>query len=179
MKRDEAAFLRAVDATIEALRPAIFVGSSSEGLKVAQALRRTLESHETVGTVTLWRSDELFRPSQVIFNELMRTTRAHDFAVLLATADDQLIKRGKKASSMRDNVLFEFGLFAGALGHERAFLLVPQGSELALPSDLGGMLHIRYDQSTMKFAVKRILRAIADAKERYRRAVRSYLMGRI
>jgi predicted nucleotide-binding protein len=46
-------------------------------------------------------------------------------------------------ASPRDNVVFEAGLFGGALGIRRTFILHATGSKL--PSDLLGLTSVRYD----------------------------------
>jgi hypothetical protein len=40
----------------------------------------------------------------------------------------------------RDNVLYELGLFTGALGSNSTFVLLPSGSEVKVPTDLGGVI---------------------------------------
>jgi hypothetical protein len=76
---------------------------------------------------------------------LEKQLRENAFAVLVASPDDQLIKRGVESPAMRDNLLLEFGLFAGALGRKRSFFLCPDGPTIELPSDLLGMIVARYD----------------------------------
>ena len=49
-------------------------------------------------------------------------------------------------ASPRDNVVFEAGLFGGALGIRRTFILHADGSKL--PSDLLGLTAVRYDPAT-------------------------------
>jgi predicted nucleotide-binding protein len=68
-----------------------------------------------------------------------------DFAILVVTARDTLSTRSKVLQVGRDNVLFEFGLFLGALGSERAFLLVDRASPAVLPTDLGGITPLDFD----------------------------------
>jgi hypothetical protein len=48
-------------------------------------------------------------------------------------------------ASPRDNVVFEAGLFGGALGMRRTFILHASGSKL--PTDLLGLTSVRYDGS--------------------------------
>ena len=38
----------------------------------------------------------------------------------------------------RDNVVFELGMFIGALGHARTFLVQPLDAEVKIPTDLMG-----------------------------------------
>jgi predicted nucleotide-binding protein len=56
------------------------------------------------------------------------------------------IIRGKTLSSVRDNVLFELGLFVGRLGAERSFFIVPEDADdFRLPSDLYGVTYPTFD----------------------------------
>ena len=50
-------------------------------------------------------------------------------------------------ASPRDNVVFEAGLFGGALGIRRTFILHANGAKL--PTDLLGLTSIRYDPDTI------------------------------
>ena len=53
------------------------------------------------------------------------------------------MRRRPAQASPRDNVVFEAGLFGGALGIRRTFILHANGSKL--PSDLLGLTSVRYD----------------------------------
>jgi predicted nucleotide-binding protein len=44
----------------------------------------------------------------------------------------------------RDNVVFELGLFIGALGRRRVFVVIPRGAEIKIPTDLLGLTPISY-----------------------------------
>jgi len=65
-------------------------------------------------------------------------------AVVLLTADDIGGTKGTPQDKLqpraRQNVIIEFGYFAGLLGRKRAFALVEPGVEL--PSDLKGLIYI-------------------------------------
>jgi predicted nucleotide-binding protein len=67
------------------------------------------------------------------------------FAVVLATADD--IGRAKTGTEDKDrarqNVILEWGFFAGRLGRDRVALMCEPGVEL--PSDIGGLVYIPLD----------------------------------
>jgi len=70
-------------------------------------------------------------------------------------------------ASPRDNVVFEAGLFGGALGIRRTFILHAHGSKL--PTDLLGLTAIRYDPDTTPAMVRQInqkLRKAIDAEGR-------------
>jgi hypothetical protein len=69
-----------------------------------------------------------------------------DFAVFLLAPDDVTKMRDRSVSTVRDNVVFELGLFAGRLGPERCYMITPRGDEdLHLPTDLVGLTPASYD----------------------------------
>jgi hypothetical protein len=68
---------------------------------------------------------------------------------------------GVGAASPRDNVVFEAGLFGGALGIRRTFILHANGAKL--PSDLLGLTTIRYDPDTTPAIVRQINQKLRDA----------------
>jgi hypothetical protein len=77
---------------------------------------------------------------------------------------------GAAEASPRDNVVFEAGLFGGALGIRRTFILHANGAKL--PSDLLGLTSIRYDPDTTPAIVREInqkLRKAIDAEGRLNR----------
>ncbi|MFL6210721.1 MAG: TIR domain-containing protein [Pyrinomonadaceae bacterium] len=117
-------------------KPTVFIGSSTEGLKVARAIRDQLDSD---ATVVMWNEDESFRPGQSTLESLMTASERYDFAILVFTADDQVISRGDHALAPRDNVLFELGLFMGRLGRERTFIVYNSKDNLKIPSDFKGI----------------------------------------
>lgn len=119
-----------------ARRARVFIGSSSEGLAAAQAIRSLL-AHDA--QVTLW-NEGLFRSGDGFLETLVKSLDQFDFAILVATPDDSGISRGIPSLTPRDNVLFELGLFMGRLGRGRTFLVHPKRHDLRLPSDLLGVM---------------------------------------
>lgn len=70
------------------------------------------------------------------------------FAVVLLTPDDfgGSVKHPEQARRRaRQNVILELGIFIGKLGRERVCPLYVE--EVELPSDIHGVLYVRYDQS--------------------------------
>lgn len=116
-------------------RPALFVGSSSEGLEIAKAVQVALDR---VCEVEPW-TQGVFGLSQGTLESLVTASSRFDFALLILTADDLTVSRGSERATARDNVLFELGLFIGALGRERTFMLYDRTHPPALPSDLAGI----------------------------------------
>ena len=62
-----------------------------------------------------------------------------DFAALVLTPDDLLTSQNESSVAPRDNVLFELGLFMGALGRKRTFVVYDRSVKLKLPTDLAGV----------------------------------------
>jgi DNA-binding LacI/PurR family transcriptional regulator len=150
----------------------IFIGSSSEGLKVARWLKRWLLAKvgEQV-SVRTWK-DGSFRLSEAYLESLTRAAREVDFAILIATADDvATIRHQKGVHQARDNVIFELGLFMGKLGRWRSFLVCTDDRSLRLPTDLSGVSVARFKQSrvdrgelsALEPAAREVLKAIQSA----------------
>src|SRR5688572_5136040 len=116
------------------LKPQIFIGSSSNGLDVAQVVKRKLEN---VGSAYLWSEGNLWEPNESTFDNLLRMTGYFDFGVFVATKDDlTLTSKGEYGFEARDNVILEMSLFVGALGKKKSFMLIEKG--LDKPSDFSG-----------------------------------------
>jgi predicted nucleotide-binding protein len=122
------------------LDPAIFIGSSTEGLPIAHALQAELDEEcEPI----VWRQG-VFGPTWSIVSTLVNKAQDSDFAALILTPDDSLVIRGAENTAARDNVIFELGLFLGALGPQRVFIIHPRDRDLRLPSDLAGVTCLNY-----------------------------------
>lgn len=121
--------------------PTLFIGSSTEGADVAHAIQENLFGH---AEASVW-DQGVFQLSDYQLVELISRVQAADFAVLVCSADDVTNMRGKVLRNVRDNVLFELGMFVGKIGIERTFFLIPANAEdLHLPSDLSGITYGQY-----------------------------------
>lgn len=116
-------------------RPRVFIGSSVEGLGVAEALAFDLQFF---ADVTLW-DQGVFHLSQGTLAALQEAADSSDFAILVLTADDVTTRRGQTYLTARDNVIFELGFFMGHLGPERTFIVYSRDNSPTLPSDLAGI----------------------------------------
>jgi CRP/FNR family transcriptional regulator, cyclic AMP receptor protein len=119
----------------------VFVMSSVEALPVTRLLVQHFE-HDPFLTV-VW-DHGVFRASNYTLEELEQQLEQADFAIAVAHADDMVISRGDEWPAMRDNVVFELGMFIGFLGRRRAFLMEPREEKLKLPSDLAGLTTVPY-----------------------------------
>lgn len=147
-------------------RSSIFVGSSSEGVEFARAVRSALESD---AEVTVW-DEGVFELGQTFVESLTQALSHFDFAVLVLTPDDVVQSRSAELSSPRDNVIFELGLFMGKLGRGRTFILQQSHSDLKVPSDLSGITTAQYYWPRKDGNYRA---AVATACDSIRRTVRS------
>ncbi len=133
-------------------RHTAFVGSSSEGLKIAEHIQIGLE--DTVDT-TIW-SQDIFALSKGNLENLANAVKKFEYAILVLTPDDLSYKRGSMEKVPRDNVLFELGLFMGALGRDRTFMVYCKDEQINLPTDLAGITAATYkkrDDSNLSAAI--------------------------
>jgi len=113
----------------------MFIGSSVEGLATAKAVQVLLDR---ACEAEVW-SQGTFGLSEGTLESLVLALGRFDFAVLVLTPDDLTVSRGKDRPVARDNVVFELGLFIGALGRDRTFMLFDRTRPPALPTDLAGV----------------------------------------
>lgn len=147
-----------------AFRPKMFIGSSSEAKPVAEAASAIL--NEDV-IPQIWDMSPFFRPMQGTFEALVAAAGAYDFALFIMSPDDRIQSRGIKFASTRDNVLFELGLFIGAIGAKRVFAVVQHASltskSVKLPSDLLGVTIPSFDLNELNSSLRIALSSIKDA----------------
>jgi hypothetical protein len=124
------------------MKPSMFIATSTEGLPVGRAVQQELE-HDVYAT--LW-TQSVFQLSGYAIDSLLQVLSGSDFGVFAFTPDDVIRIRHKQYDAVRDNVLFELGLFMGRLGKDRTFILAPRGNEkLHIPTDLFGLTTGTYD----------------------------------
>jgi|GEM_PF-7091822 len=123
-------------------KPFIFIGSSSEHLDVAEAVKAVLEYSSEC---QVW-TQGLFDLTHSTLESLTSKLKDFDFAILILTPDDITVSRGTKKYSPRDNVLFELGLFMGALGRNNVFIVMDREAKIKLPSDLDGLTLATYSK---------------------------------
>jgi predicted nucleotide-binding protein len=120
-------------------RPSVFIGCSVEGMRVAKVVQLALSRSSRP---VLWHQG-VFGLSRGTLESLVEKAHEFRYAVLVLTPDDLLIKQGESTPVARDNVLFELGLFMGALGRERTFIVCERS--VALPTDLAGITPATYE----------------------------------
>ena len=144
------------------MKPRIFLGSSGKHAKLVQALTRGLEE---VADVEPWTT--VFNPGVSTLDRLVELTREVDFAAFVFGLDDWTSNPADSAgtgqASPRDNVVFEAGLFGGALGMRRTFILHAKGAKL--PTDLLGMTAVRYPEALTPADMREVNRKLRKAIE--------------
>jgi hypothetical protein len=141
-------------------KPRIFLGSSGKQAKLLQALTRGLED---VAEVEPWTTT--FNPGRSTLDRLVELSQEVDFAAFVFAQDDWTTNDATESgeASPRDNVVFEAGLFGGALGIRRTFILHANGAKL--PTDLLGLTSVRYDPATTAAEVRAINQKLRKAIE--------------
>jgi predicted nucleotide-binding protein with TIR-like domain len=121
-------------------KPRIFLGSSGAQAKLLEAIAQGLED---VAEVEPWTTT--FNPGRSTLDRLVELSHEVDFAAFVFAQDDWTMTDASQSgqASPRDNVVFEAGLFGGALGIRRTFILHANDSKL--PTDLLGLTSVRYD----------------------------------
>ena len=147
-------------------KPRIFLGSSGQQVKLLQALTRGLQD---VAHVEPWTTS--LTPGTSTLERLVELAHEVDFAAFVFGRDDwtttsassSSVPPGTAQTSPRDNVVFEAGLFGGVLGMRRTFILHSQGSKL--PTDLLGLICIRYDDAAKPPEIKALNQKLREAIE--------------
>ena len=153
-------------------KPRIFLGSSGKQEKLLRALTRGLED---IAHVEPWTTS--FHPGTTTLERLLELAHGVDFAAFVFARDDWTTNSPSASdttasgqASPRDNVVFEAGLFGGALGMRRTFILHASGSKL--PSDLLGLTCVRYDEATTATEMRVINQKLRKAIENEGRVAR-------
>lgn len=116
--------------------PRVFIASSTESLEIANEIQCQLDYN---AECTVWK-DNVFDLSKSSLQSLISALDSFDFAIFIFSPDDITSIRGKEHQTVRDNVVFEMGLFVGRLGANRVFCVKPRSCEtLHLPTDISGI----------------------------------------
>ncbi|MBE5320118.1 nucleotide-binding protein [Pedobacter sp. MR2016-19] len=113
-------------------KPRIFIGNSTENVRVVKKIKQGLTD---IAECVSW--DDAFDLGVSAFDNLISQIAFYDYAILIAMGDDLILSREKLSVGARDNVLFEFGLFAGGLGRSRVFYVTEE--RIKVPTDLVGI----------------------------------------
>lgn len=132
----------------------IFLGSSSEAVNDMMDIGYRLEQ---LGNKTLpWNESGkgIFPPNGNTVDSLIEITKRVQAAVFIFNEDDKVWHHNalKASKTVRDNVLFEYGLFCGALGKSKVCFVCKGNPTLA--SDLDGITYINGDSGSITIQKK-------------------------
>ena len=122
------------------VKPRVFIGSSKESLAYAYSVQKNLSD---AAECTVW-DQGIFQLSSYPLEALTAALDNTDFGVFIFAPDDMTRLRGAQYQSVRDNVVFELGLFMGRLGRSHTFVLMP---------NVAGKMHILSDLSALTFGM--------------------------
>lgn len=121
----------------------VFIGASSEVVSIAEAFQLLLEQSSAI-ECHLWTHE--IEVGRSVLDSLVEKPDRFDFGLFVFAPDDEIESRGERKKATRDNVVFEAGLFTGAIGKERTFYVLPEGDvDFHLPTDLVGQVQPTYD----------------------------------
>lgn len=124
------------------MKPRVFIGSSSENKEIAEAIQCNISDFSFP---VIW-DQSITTLSQSTLSNLLDNINGFDFAIFVFGAEDTAVMRDNCFSIVRDNIIFETGLFMGKLGPQRVFFVRPTSENMHLPSDLLGINYGTYDE---------------------------------
>lgn len=118
----------------------LFVGSSAEGRATAELFAAGLSD---IADVTIWRQG-VFTPPLADADGVLDATRQFDFAAFVMTPEEVSRKQGASRGATGDAIALQLGVFLGALGRQRTFIVCSTETMIELPSDLRGVTLATY-----------------------------------
>jgi len=140
------------------MKPTLFIGSAKSSEDYAKRVRHYLDN---TADCTVW-SDRFFELNVGTLDNLCKKLTSFDFAVFIGSKDDLTVAKKQVFETIRDNVLFEYGLYTGALGPQRTFLLVEEGAKV--PTDLSGVSLLFFDSDESLHSACEKLRLVIEAE---------------
>lgn len=155
-------------------KPRIFVGSSTEGLAVAEAVKQCMEPEFKV---EVWNQSGAFQISTTAIESLEQAICRYDFGIFIFAPDDRIETEDGPRQITRGNVIFELGLFIGKLSRARAFVIHPKSEKgkrkIHVISDLSGVQFGLYDPRHQPVTSE----TVADACNKIRTQIQDLIRG--
>ena len=133
----------------------IFIGSSTEAAEYMEEIAVQLEELKTKPLLWNATGKGIFIPGVNTIDSLIAIAERVDAAVFVFNADDKTWNDKSTLEStdtVRDNVLFEYGLFMGKLGKSKVCFICKGNPKVA--SDLKGITYINGDDGDYKVKSK-------------------------
>jgi predicted nucleotide-binding protein len=156
----------------------VFIGSSSEGLDIARKVGESLKGYNKIGSnfqlyPLVW-DETNWSLNESPLKSLLGFAKGFDYGIFVFSPDDMVFstkRDNEKKFKVRDNVLFEFGLFVSQEeGTKKSFIIRTDDNDHKLASDLQGLIipSFKYSKDTdilrseISSCVSKIYDAIAD-----------------
>jgi len=133
----------------------IFMGSSSEAKDYMEEIGAKIEELEAKPLLWNATGKGIFIPGTNTIDSLIAISKRVQAAVFIFNADDKIWNDKsalESSDTVRDNVLFEYGLFMGALSKENVCFVCKGKPKLA--SDLKGITYIDGDLGDIQVKLK-------------------------
>lgn len=116
----------------------IFIGSSKEAEDEMERIGVMIEKLNC--DVITWQDEEAFVAGDFTLESLINLSKKVDAAIFVFNGDDETWYRNTLVKSIRDNVMFEYGLFIGAKGRKNVTFMCKNKPKIA--TDLLGLNYI-------------------------------------
>jgi predicted nucleotide-binding protein len=100
--------------------------------------------------------DQIVSAGQTIIEKLELVRQEANFAVVLATPDDEGHRRGhteESAYRARQNVVLELGMMLAILGRPKVAILLKSDVNMERPSDIQGLIYIPFKETVTEIAL--------------------------
>ena len=139
------------------MKPNIFIGSSKSSEDISKKVKEYLSCF---ANCHIW-SDNFFDVNVSNFDNLCKKIISFDFAIFIGGKDDLSVVKKKVFHTIRDNVIFEYGLFTGALGRQRTFFLMEEGVKTL--TDLDGITLLFFSsEETLKMRCEELISCMEE-----------------
>lgn len=128
----------------------IFIGSSKEAEVEMERIGVMIEKLNC--DVITWQDEESFIAGDFTLESLINMSRKVDAAIFIFNGDDETWYRKNLVQSVRDNVLFEYGLFVGAMGRKNVTFVCKNKPKIA--TDLLGLNYINGEDKDLSLKKK-------------------------
>lgn len=121
----------------------ILISCNARTVVLAEKLRDQLQTEFC--EARLWSDDARSQSSAALLELLDNAAEQFDFAAIILAKDDVTVTETDDTLRARDTYGFQAGLFMAEIGRERTFLVNSIG-ESVLPSHLGGIIPVRFEE---------------------------------
>ena len=128
-------------------KPKIFIASSEKNIAIANAFKKQLSQYAHVST---WKDKFRLHNNESYLETLIKLKDEFEYAIFVWAADDELMNNEESIYAPRDNVVFESGLFMGAMGTSKIFIVYDDTIPIKKPSDFLGINLIRFKRKDLK-----------------------------